>query len=187
MSNILNKVRTQERETITNTAYTIYFIFLYLTAIMSVYISVLSCQVNSNKAVDNFKKEHITKMPAKESQRAKEAVRKIIMEKKPVSIALKESGYKEAYYRNPQIFTRTKQFQNILDKAGLSDRNLAEIHGKLVRSKKEDISLRAVDLAYKVKGKYNNQASATFNAPVQIVIKPMIAPESPISPVEPTE
>ena len=48
---------------------------------------------------------------------------------------------------------------------------LAKIHVKLTRSKKEDISIRALDLAYKVKGHYAQQNGVAFNAPVQIVIK----------------
>jgi hypothetical protein len=43
-----------------------------------------------------------------------------------VSKAMTKAGYKPAYAKNPQQLTRTKSFIDILEKAGVSDKKLAQ-------------------------------------------------------------
>ncbi|MDD4601614.1 MAG: hypothetical protein PHQ46_11280 [Negativicutes bacterium] len=72
-----------------------------------------------------------------QTARAKKTA-KIIAENggnKPISQAMKEAGFSDAYAKNPQKLTRTKSWKDIMDKY-LPDEKLGRIHKKLLESKK---------------------------------------------------
>lgn len=107
------------------------------------------------------------------TERMKKVFREVQENGTPVAVAMRENGYSHVSAKNPQKLTQSKQWQHMLDKYGLSGETLAKRHGELVQSKKEDVALRAIDMGYKVTGKYEqHKGGNTFNAPVQIVINP---------------
>lgn len=112
------------------------------------------------------------------SERVKKVFRKVIEENKPVAVAMRESGYTVATSTNPHRLTNSKVWLDMLDKSGLSDENLIKRHEELLGNEEARIRATALDMAYKVKGKYNTGNSVSFNAPVQININP-IAPTPP--------
>jgi len=88
--------------------------------------------------------------------------------------AMREAGYSESMAKNPQKLTRSKGFQELMDKNGLDDLALVKKHKELLEAKKiirtfkkdgnkteieepNQIAVRALDIAYKVKGLYAPQ------------------------------
>lgn len=104
--------------------------------------------------------------------RQKKAIKAVLLEGKPASVAMREAGYPPATAKNPATLTRSKAWLETLEKYGLSDDEVAKVHGRLLHSKREEIALRATDIAYKVQGKYDQQKGTQFNAPVLIQINP---------------
>lgn len=105
--------------------------------------------------------------------RQKRAISLVLNDRMSVSKAMKVAGYSPNVYNNPQELTRSKAWLETIEKSGLTDEYLTQRHYQLVKSDKEEIATRAIDLAYKVKGKYDGGTNKTqFNAPVQIVINP---------------
>lgn len=81
---------------------------------------------------------------------------------KSVSQAMKEVGYKRGSYLNPQQLTRSKGWIKLMDKY-LPDGKLLGKHRELVGSKNDKVSLSAIELAYKVKGKLKSNAGESEN------------------------
>ena len=88
------------------------------------------------------------------------------------SRAMLQAGYAKVSAKNPATLTQSDAYKAVMDKAGLSEDYLSRRHKQLVDSKKEDISLRAVDLAYKVTGKYADAEKKTHSTPIFIQINP---------------
>ncbi|MES2416275.1 MAG: hypothetical protein V4504_01080 [Patescibacteria group bacterium] len=65
--------------------------------------------------------------------------------------AIKEAGYSQKYADNPQRLTTTQTWQEITDET-FPDALLALVHRKLLEN--EYTALKALDLAYKLKGRY---------------------------------
>jgi len=91
-----------------------------------------------------------------------------------MSKAMREAGYSESMAKNPQKLTRSKGFQELMDKYGLDDTSLVKKHRELLESKKitrvtekngvkteveelNPLAARALDMAYKVKSLYAPQ------------------------------
>lgn len=110
---------------------------------------------------------------------------------KPVSVAMVEVGYSPASATNPQKITESKSWQVLLDEY-LPDEFLAEKHKELFD--KEEVVVRnnvatgqvdviptgqidvqarkaALDMAYKIKGRYKEDGKITVNAVFGIVHK----------------
>lgn len=81
---------------------------------------------------------------------------------KSVSQAMKEAGYKRGSYLNPQQLTRSKGWVKLMDKY-LPDGKLLGKHSELVSSKNDKVSLSAIELAYKVKGKLKGDVGESEN------------------------
>lgn len=81
---------------------------------------------------------------------------------KSVSQAMKEAGYKRGSYLNPQQLTRSKAWTKLIDKY-LPDDKLLGKHSELVGSKNEKVSLSAIELAYKVKGRLKGNVGESEN------------------------
>ena len=62
-------------------------------------------------------------------------------------------GYKPTIAVNPQYVTESKGFKDVLEKL-LPDMRLAEKHQELLENEKAEIQVKALDMAYKVKGSY---------------------------------
>lgn len=97
---------------------------------------------------------------------------KKVVQGKPLAVAMRESGYSPTYSNNPQELARTEEFQKLLAKHRVSLGDISEVHGRLLASKREDIQLRAVDIGYKVHGRYDQARTATTAIPIQINIIP---------------
>ena len=105
--------------------------------------------------------------------RQKKALQGIVIDKKTARQALTDAGYSQGIADNPQMVTQSQGFLKLLDDMGLSDDDVATRHTQLMKSSNEQIAMKAVDTAYKVKGKYNQVSAKTqFNAPVLIQITP---------------
>lgn len=108
--------------------------------------------------------------------RQERAFKKVMLENKPVSVAMREVGYAAEHSSNPHLLTRSNGWKELMEKHGLSDEKAIRIHNKLLDSEREDIQAKALDTYYKVSGKYNN-GGITFNEPVMIMINP---PKNPV-------
>ena len=117
------------------------------------------------------------------SQRIHRVFNKVMNEHKPVSVAMKEEGYHPNTTRNPHQVTRSKRWLELMEKNGLGEDQLLKRHKELVKSKREDIAVKAVDMAYKVSGKYNQSNQSSTSKVFLINITPPdtkdMAPQSP--------
>lgn len=94
---------------------------------------------------------------------------KLVTEKNlSVSKAMKQAGYKVT--KNPHELTRSKAWGELMEKHGIDEISVTKRHGELLRSKKEEIATKAVDLAYKVQGKYDQKRTPQSTTPVLIQI-----------------
>ena len=96
----------------------------------------------------------------------KKVAKKVLQEGKSVSRAMRESGYATTTAKNPQKLTESKGWQEMMDQYVAED-ELAKIHRQqlnatkvLIYNKKRyllpdnDARIRALDLGYKIRGKY---------------------------------
>lgn len=114
------------------------------------------------------------------SERIRATFRDVTVNHKPVAVAMRDNGYSLSHSTNPHVLTRSLAWRALMDKHGLSDEYLALKHKQFLDSDNEQVGLRALDLAYEVKGKKSKTTNTNeFNAPVQIVINPMTPPEDP--------
>lgn len=97
---------------------------------------------------------------------------KYIQEGKAASKAMILAGYSPVSARNPATITQSDAYKAVMANCGITEEYLSKRHKQLVDSKKEDISLRAVDLAYKVTGKYQEAEKKTNSTPIFIQINP---------------
>ena len=112
-------------------------------------------------------------MPRQATPKQQEAIRGVLIDKKSVRKAMIDAGYSLNTADNPATLTTSKAFLETMDKLGLSDEKVITRHNELMRSENEQIAMKAVDTAYKVKGKYDtNRTRNSFNAPVMIQINP---------------
>lgn len=82
------------------------------------------------------------------------------------------AGYAPNTAHTPSALTDTMAYKAVMEKNGMTEDYLSKRHKSLIESKKEDISLRAVDLAYKVTGKYHEAEKRTNTTPIFIQINP---------------
>ena len=107
------------------------------------------------------------------TERQKAAIKGVLIDKKSVQRAMLDAGYSPNVAKNAKELTTSQAWVETMDKLGLSDEDLATKHSELLRSDKEEIAVRALDIGYKVRGKYDhNRAKTQFNAPVLIQISP---------------
>jgi len=85
-----------------------------------------------------------------------------------ISKAMREVGYDENTARNPSDLTESKGFQELMGDR-LSDEVLVEAHLSLLQNKYWEAKARGLDMAYKVRGKY--QSTIVDNS-VKIIITP---------------
>ncbi len=71
-----------------------------------------------------------------------------------ISKSMIEAGYSPATAKTPQKLTESKGWRELMEKY-LPDDMVLDCHNKLIKSKNEVVSLGAVNLAYKVKGKFS--------------------------------
>ena len=103
----------------------------------------------------------------------KEAIKGVLIDKKSFRRAMLDAGYSKTVADNPITLKESEAFQTALNTLGLSDDDVIRRHNELMRSENEQIAMKAVDTAYKVKGKYDtNRTRNSFNAPVMIQINP---------------
>ena len=74
---------------------------------------------------------------------------------------LKEAGYGKQIQTQPYKVTQSEGFIECMEKAGLTDKNLTKKHNSLLNSENENIGIKALELAYKVKGKFKEEGGDT--------------------------
>lgn len=79
------------------------------------------------------------------------------------SRAMEDAGYSKMTAVTPQKLTESKGFKELMDEHGLGDKDLASKHKKFLNSKKEEIGVKALDMAYKVKGNYAPEKTTSLN------------------------
>lgn len=72
---------------------------------------------------------------------------------KPVSEIMLEVGYDKNTAIHPKDLTESKGYIQLLEEHGLDDHSLAERHKQLLKNE-PTIAIKALDMAYKVKGHY---------------------------------
>ena len=95
--------------------------------------------------------------------RQKKLLKKILETNgKPVSVSqsMREVGYGEGYAKNPQLLTKTKSWQELMEEY-LPDDLLAERHRELLNKRDKDADVpetqavkAGLEMGYKIKGKY---------------------------------
>jgi hypothetical protein len=92
-----------------------------------------------------------------------------------VGKAMREVGFAKSSSKNPHKLTNSDGWKELLEEH-LDDTLLAKTHHALLKSKQERFQLDALNLAYKVKGKYQD-TEAIGLPPISIVVKQVEAPE----------
>lgn len=98
--------------------------------------------------------------------RQREVARKVLQEGKSVSRAMRESGYSPATAKTPKKLTESKGWQELIDQY-ISEDKLAKVHGQQLQATRVQVynkkryvmpdneaRIRALDLGYKLRGKY---------------------------------
>lgn len=86
---------------------------------------------------------------------------------KSVSSAMKEAGYSESTCSNPQQVTRSKTYKEIFGET-VTKEDLTRIHRQHLYSENEMVSLKGLDMAYKVNGDYAPEKSVSLTANLDI-------------------
>ena len=88
------------------------------------------------------------------TSRQKKLVRKISENLgKPLGEAMREVGYSEEYANNPQQLTRTTGWKELTERL-LPDEPLLNRLKKVVDNKNDNVAIKGLDTAFKVKGRY---------------------------------
>lgn len=95
----------------------------------------------------------------------KHAYKNIVENGGNISKGMKDAGYSDATAKTPSKLTKSIGWNELVD-SYLDDEKLLSLHKKLLRynpksetSNNPRIALNALDLAYKVKGKYKSKVS----------------------------
>lgn len=84
---------------------------------------------------------------------------------------LLEAGYSPTVAQSANVVTKTPSFQALLD-SYLGDEFLLSRHVELVASENEPVSVRALELAYKVKKRLGNEVGANVSIQVNFGNEP---------------
>lgn len=85
-----------------------------------------------------------------------------------VSKAMKDAGYSEATAKTPQKLTESKAWLELMEEH-LSDQKLTEKHEAFLNSENEAVGIKALDLAYKLKGSYAPDKNLNVNVEVKTI------------------
>jgi hypothetical protein len=86
---------------------------------------------------------------------------------KPVQAVMREVGYDENTAIHPKDLTESKGFIQLLEEHGLDDLSLAKRHKELLHTD-DNIAIKALDMAYKVKAHYAPERSVSLNVNADI-------------------
>ncbi|MDH4127327.1 MAG: hypothetical protein OEV44_01140 [Spirochaetota bacterium] len=100
----------------------------------------------------------------------RKAVKKILENHGNVSKAMRESGYSKNTAKNPKELTESKGYLEIFNEL-ISDDTLSKKHRQLLEDDNAGIQIKALDLAYKVKGDYAPEKKQTVNLNMNTEIK----------------
>jgi hypothetical protein len=92
----------------------------------------------------------------------KKAFDEITENHRSVSDAMRVAGYDEDTASKPSNLTNSKGFQELLAEY-LPDKTLQERHQAFLYSENEVIGVKALDMAYKLKGSYAPEKSQSIN------------------------
>lgn len=82
--------------------------------------------------------------------------------------AMIAAGYSPATAKTPQKLTESKGWQELM-KIYLPDEMVLACHNKLIKSENEMVRLGALNLAYKVKGKFSENALHTEDLQITVL------------------
>ena len=107
----------------------------------------------------------------------KEVHKRLMIDKTGESVgkAMRNVGYSSKTALNPHRLTNSDGWKELM-KEHLPDTLLAKTHGKLLKSKQERFQLDALNLAYKVTGKYQD-TEAIGLPPISITVKQVDVPD----------
>ena len=101
------------------------------------------------------------------SPRVRRVFHRVMDGKEEVKPAMIAEGYSLTTAGNPYLVTRTKSWKELLDEY-LPQEKLARKHDQLLNSEKDETAIKALDLAYKVRGDYAPVQSMS----VHVTVKP---------------
>lgn len=87
------------------------------------------------------------------TERQKEAIENVVENGGNVSRAMLDAGYSPNTAKTPQKLTESKAWEELM-KEHLPDVSLAKVHEQLLHSEEQPIQVKALDMGYKLKGKY---------------------------------
>ena len=107
----------------------------------------------------------------------KEVHKRLMIDKtgESVGAAMRKAGFARGSSLNPHRLTNSDGWKELMEEH-LNDKLLAKTHHALLKSKQERFQLDALNLAYKVKGKYQDTES-TGLPPISITVKQVDVPE----------
>lgn len=94
--------------------------------------------------------------------RQKKAFAKTLENGGVVSTAMIDAEYSRAMAKNPQKLTESKGWKELMDKH-LPDDRLAQKHEQLLEDEESNVQVKALDMAYKLKGSYAPEKSVNLN------------------------
>ena len=94
----------------------------------------------------------------KPTERKKKVLHHLVANGGSMKDAMVKAGYSKAYAKNPKKFRETATWKELLDE-NLPDWLLTETHQQLLGSEDENIQLRATDLGYKIKSKFDPEVT----------------------------
>ena len=87
------------------------------------------------------------------TERQKQAIDNMVENGGIASKAMIDAGYSENTAKTPSKLTESKAFREIFESA-ISDNDLAKRHKQFLNESEDSIGIKALDLAYKLKGSY---------------------------------
>lgn len=83
----------------------------------------------------------------------------VVEEGRKLGEAIKMEGYSDAVATAPTKITKTRSWKELVDEY-LSDELLTKTHNELIKNKDANIRTRAVEMGYKVKKRYSDEAQS---------------------------
>lgn len=100
----------------------------------------------------------------------KAAIENVVENGGIVSKAMIDAGYSEKTAKTPQKLTESKAWLEIMEEH-LPDSKLAEKHEELLNHEEGNIQVKALDMAYKLKGSYAPEKSQAVVANIDLSVK----------------
>jgi divalent metal cation (Fe/Co/Zn/Cd) transporter len=101
------------------------------------------------------------------TERQKRVFQKILEKPRPIGTVMREEGYSENTIVDPQNLTKSKGWKELMEQY-LPDDKLAKKHDQLLEHEEGNIQVKALDMAYKLKGSYAPDKSVNITANIDV-------------------